>query len=113
MPSELEAFEQLQRLMAPRHVQRDFSKLHPTVYAAFKKLDWPVLSTEPSKLQRKAFSEAWAAVQRDVAAGRSLPSWTPPERQIAPAPTMHQRRVNPEAVLDSLKSMFTEEERTA
>lgn len=83
VPAEAEGFAMLQRFFGPRHVERDFTQLNPAVYAAYCKLDWSVVSGLKTHFQRKAFSEAWAAVMEDIQKGRPLPVPVPPERRIA------------------------------
>ncbi|MFS1522741.1 replication protein P [Microbulbifer sp. 2304DJ12-6] len=113
VPSEQEAFRQLQRFMGPRETNRDFSRLHPAVYAAYKKLDWSVMAQKSDDKQRRLFSDAWMQVCRDIKAGRELPKYIPQNRSIGPVRTMHQRKVNPQAYLDNLKSLFADEETPA
>jgi len=82
VPTEAEGFSQLQKFFGPRGVKRDFTKLNPAVYAAYCRLDWGLLSGQPTPVQRKGFAEAWKVVLEDIQMGRPLPQPMPPERQI-------------------------------
>lgn len=113
LPTEHEAYYTLIEFLGPVDPHRDFSKLSPALYAAYKYMDWSTNRGEPAHIQKKAFHSAWQRVQADLLAGRALPEFIPPERRIGPSGTIH----NPErsqavgsSTLDSLKSMFEEGE---
>lgn len=94
MPSEAEAFGQLQRFFGPRGVVRDFKKLNPAVYAAYVRMDWSAVSCLPTREQRKAFAEAWGQVQEDILKGRQLPKPLPPECQLEEKKKDHKSSEN-------------------
>ena len=86
IPTEPEAYGILCRFMGPRMAsgERDFTQLNPAVYAAYKRLDWSVVSQMPTKDQRKAFTEAWKLVMADIERKRPLPRAEPPVVAISP-----------------------------
>lgn len=106
VPAEAEAFAMLQRFFGPRHIDRDFTKLNPAVYAAYRKMDWSAVSQLPTRFQRKSFSEVWEQVLDDIQRGRTLPKAVPPERRIEQQDTSgtETNRKTAEETLAALKA---------
>lgn len=82
IPTESEAYTQLQNFMAPRDHDRDFSQLNPAVYAAYTRLDWSLMTTESDTKQRKLFSDAWRQVLNSIKAGHKLPTFLSPKKRL-------------------------------
>lgn len=110
LPSEPEAWAMLNRFFGPRHVRRNFSQLNPAVYAAWKFMDWAVVSDMQTKDQRKAFREAWARVMDDVQHGRPLPKAEapPPEEALENIPPQRCRTESAERQMASIKSLVAD-----
>ncbi|WP_299942242.1 replication protein P [uncultured Microbulbifer sp.] len=108
VPSESEAFSLLQRFFGPRHVKRDFTKLNPAVYAAYRYMDWSVVSQMPAKEQKAAFREAWKRVRQDLTKGKRLPKPPAQDRMLEEKPIRPCDRGVAISALDNLKSLFAE-----
>lgn len=103
LPSEREAYSDLQRIMGPRAVTREWDTAHAAVYWAYTRLDWHLLSQKPDDDQRKEFGAAWSEVKKLAAAGHAFPE--PPSAAQA-LPVLKATEATANKSIDSLRSLF-------